>query len=124
MSREYSAYKPAAEKLTNFDRKEDSNWAASTNTGPCTSMASDEDYAAFLEKANADPFAGSKPKASASGAKSGKIQLKTVDHGEAVPMVLKSPTEKEEWIYVSDADEPFVAVSLKLGGSRLPDEGL
>jgi hypothetical protein len=84
-------------------------------------MASDEDYAAFLEKANADPSAGvTKTAASGSG---GKIQLKTVDHGLDVPRELKVATEKEEWIYISDADEPFVAVSLRLEGSRLPDEG-
>lgn len=82
-------------------------------------MASDEDYMAFLDKANADPNAGVAKTSSSGG---GKIQLKAVDHGAEIPHELKAPTEKEEWIYVSDADEPFVAVSLKLGGGKLPDE--
>jgi hypothetical protein len=89
-------------------------------TGP-DKMASDEDYMAFLDKANEDPSAGY----AATAAKSnGKMQLKTMDEGVDVPMELKMATEKEEWIYVSDADEPFVAVSLKLPGNKLPDEGL
>lgn len=84
-------------------------------------MASDEDYMAFLDKANADPSLGY----SVTGAKAGeKMQLKTLDEGLDVPKELKVATEKEEWVYVSDADEPFVAVSLRIHGEKLPDEGL
>jgi len=84
-------------------------------------MASDEDYMAFLDKANQDPSMGY----SAMGQKTGgKVQLKTVDEGVEVPDELRMATEREEWIYVSDADEPFVAVSLMLKGDKLPDEGL
>lgn len=84
-------------------------------------MASDEDYMAFLDKANQDPSIGY----SAMGHKTGgKVQLKTTDEGVEVPTELRMATEREEWIYVSDADEPFVAVSLKLLGEKLPDEGL
>jgi hypothetical protein len=84
-------------------------------------MASDEDYMAFLDKANQDPSIGY----SAMGQKTGgKVQLKTMDEGAEVPNELRMATEREEWIYSSDADEPFVAVSLKLKGEKLPDEGL
>jgi hypothetical protein len=87
-------------------------------------MASDEDYMAFLNKANEDPSKGynTTSAAAATGAGSGKIQLKTVDAGVEVPRELKAATDKEEWVYISDADEPFVAVSLRLEGSTLPDE--
>ena len=84
-------------------------------------MATDEEYMAFLDKANADPNAGIAKTAASGG---GKIQLKAVDPGVDIPHELKAPTDKEEWIYVSDADEPFVVVSLKLEGGNLPDEGL
>jgi hypothetical protein len=47
-----------------------------------------------------------------------------MDEGVEVPTELKMATEKEEWVYVSDADQPFVAVSLKCPGEKLPDEGL
>ncbi len=84
-------------------------------------MASDEDYMAFLDRANQDPSMGY----SAMGQKTGgKVQLKTVDAGTTVPDELRMAAEREEWIYVSDADEPFVAVSLKLKEEKLPDEGL
>jgi hypothetical protein len=96
------------------------NTATATVTGQ-DRMASDEDYMAFLDKANQDPSIGY----SAMGQKiGGKVQLKTMDEGATVPDELRMATEREEWIYVSDADEPFVAVSLKLSGHKLPDEGL
>jgi hypothetical protein len=84
-------------------------------------MATDEEYMAFLDKANQDLGAGVKT-APATG--SGKVQLKTLDHGVEVPLELKIPTEKKEWVYVSDADEPFVPVVLSIGEDKLPDEGL
>lgn len=91
--------------------------SADTTTKTDTKMASDEDYMSFLNKANEDPSAGTAKSAS----KGGKLELKSVDKGEEVPKVLREPTENEEWIYISDADEPFVAVALKLKGG-LPDE--
>jgi hypothetical protein len=102
----------------------DANTAPDTTASRATGqdkMASDEDYMAFLDKANQDPSIGY----SAMGHKTGgKVQLKTVDEDTTVPDELRMATEREEWIYVSDADEPFVAVSLKLKGEKLPDEGL
>jgi len=87
-------------------------------------MASDEDYMSFLDKANADPAAGYKSSDTSAGGKgkSGKVELKTVSPGAKVPREIQAATEKEEWIYVSDADEPFVGVSLALSKAALPDE--
>lgn len=80
-------------------------------------MASDEDYASFLDKANEDPNEGV---AKTQG--SGKIQLKAVDQGAKVPAGLKAATK--DAFYVSDADEPFEPVVLKHSGKSLPDEGM
>lgn len=77
-------------------------------------MASDEDYAAFLDKANQDPNEG------VSKTQSGKLELKSVDEGAEIPKVLKDATA--DAFYISDADEPFVPVSLKFGGKSLPNE--
>jgi hypothetical protein len=77
-------------------------------------MASDEDYASFLDKANQDPNEGV---AQGTG---GKIELKAVDSGIEVPKVLQDAT-KDAW-YVSDADEKFTPVVLKFKGKSLPDE--
>jgi len=82
-------------------------------------MASDDDYMNFLDKANQDPSAG---RANSSSKEHGKVQLKTVDSGHELPEEIKVATQKEEWIYVSDADEPFVGVSLTLKAKELPDE--
>lgn len=79
-------------------------------------MASDEDYASFLDRANEDPNKGV-----AKTQSSGKIQLKAVDHGVKVPAGLKDATK--DAFYVSDADEPFEPVVLKHSGKSLPDEG-
>ena len=78
-------------------------------------MASDEDYAAFLDKANQDPNEGV-----AKTQNKGKIQFKATDEGAKIPAVL-TKVVKEKY-YVSDADEPFEVVSL--GGLKggLPDE--
>ncbi|KAF4631931.1 hypothetical protein G7Y89_g6197 [Cudoniella acicularis] len=78
-------------------------------------MASDEDYAAFLEKANQDPNEGV-----AKNQSKGKVELKAVDSGVEIPAVLKKATE--DAFYISDADEPFVPVCLKHSGKSLPDE--
>jgi hypothetical protein len=67
-------------------------------------MGSDEDYAAFLDKANQDtsgPLAQSTPK------KAGTTSVNT-----SVP----SSLEQVEAYYTSDADEPFEPVSLKWEG--------
>jgi hypothetical protein len=83
-------------------------------------MASDEDYMAFLEKANKDPSEGyAKP---ASSNKQGAF--KTTDVGAQVPAVLRNVAKDS--FYVSEADEPFVPVCLAWdeSGKGLPDEGL
>jgi len=78
-------------------------------------MASDDDYAAFLDRANKDPSQGF-TKAQISG----KMGLKAVDDGVEVPAVLKRVAK--DTFYVSDADEPFVPVCLRLNGETLPNE--
>jgi len=80
-------------------------------------MASDDDYAAFLDKANQDPNEGVSKTQSSS-----KVELKAVDKDVDVPACLKKATK--DAFYVSDADEPFEPVCLKLSGKTLPDEGL
>jgi hypothetical protein len=83
-------------------------------------MASDEDYTAFLEKANADPNEGvAKTKDKKAG---GSANLKAVDAGAKVPKGLKDAVKDQ--VFVSDSDEPFEPVSLKLEGDELPDEGM
>lgn len=79
-------------------------------------MASDEDYMAFLDKANRDPNEGT---AKTQG--KGKVELKALDQGVTIPAALKKATS--DAFYVSDADEPFVPVCLKFEGKKLPDEG-
>lgn len=86
-----------------------------TNREDTGEMASDEDYAAFLDKANQDPNEGV-----AKGQSNGKIELKATDKGASVPEVLKKATK--DAFYVSDADEPFEPVCLKHSGKSLPDE--
>ncbi|KAL2759438.1 hypothetical protein ACRALDRAFT_1060514 [Sodiomyces alcalophilus JCM 7366] len=83
-------------------------------------MASDEDYMAFLNKANEDPQAGY-PKQADTGAGKG---FKAQDTGVEVPKPIAAALEKGDKVYVSDADEPFVAVALSWdeGGKGLPDE--
>ena len=96
-------------------------------------MASDEDYAAFLEKANADPNEGRAKTQDKNKSKGGGgTQLKAVDDGASVPKELREAVKDQ--VFVSDADEPFEVVSLSLGGAAakgaagkkgegLPDEG-
>lgn len=83
-------------------------------------MASDEDYMAFLDKANKDPNEGYAKPASSSGA---KLEFRATDHGVQVPAALKEVVQ--DAFYVSDADEPFVPVALNWdeGGKGLPNEG-
>jgi hypothetical protein len=79
-------------------------------------MASDEDYGSFLDKANQDPNEGH------AQTTSNKVELKAVDSGVEIPKVLKEAT-KDAW-YTSDADEKFTPVVLKFKGKTLPDEGM
>ena len=89
----------------------------SDGTGNRHTMASDEDYAAFLDKANADPNEGVSKTQS-----SGRIELKAVESGVKIPASLKKVTK--DAFYTSDADEPFEPVGLKFEGKTLPDAGL
>ena len=100
-------------------------------------MASDDDYMAFLNKANADPNAGTAAESKKEQKVKGKEheeELRTTDDGAAVPAAIRDAVRGA--FYVSDADEPFVPVCLQLpsstgeegeGGSEregLPDEGM
>lgn len=82
-------------------------------TGSLRTMASDEDYASFLEKANQDP-SGGKPSTQSTK----KVSTKSVD--TEVPKVLEQVDE----YYTSDADEPFEPVSLKWKSDKLPSAGM
>ncbi|KAI0440723.1 hypothetical protein F4803DRAFT_563616 [Xylaria telfairii] len=86
-------------------------------TTPAKKMASDEDYMAFLDKANRDPNEGhAKPQSKSE-------ELKATDDGAQIPAAIQEATK--DAFYVSDADEPFVPVCLAWdeGGKGLPDEG-
>ncbi|KAJ0339921.1 hypothetical protein COL922a_003950 [Colletotrichum nupharicola] len=79
---------------------------------------SDADYADFLDKANQDPNEGyAKPAATKKG------EFKAQDEDVEVPKAIQDVL-KEDKVYVSDADEPFVGVALAWdeGGKGLPDE--
>ncbi|TQV91493.1 hypothetical protein V2A60_008864 [Cordyceps javanica] len=79
-------------------------------------MASDEDYMAFLNKANNDADEAHANKASKQAA-----PLKTLDAGQAAPQGIVAVCK--EAVYTSDADEPFEPVSLKYAGDgTLPDK--
>ena len=77
-------------------------------------MASDDAYAAFLDKANQD--VGSDAPVSTSSNKA------SVNHQQNVPKALVAAAQDQ--YYVSDADEPFVAVAVPLKGEKLPTEGV
>jgi hypothetical protein len=85
-------------------------------------MASDEDYMAFLNKANQDPSEGVTP---ASTQAQGKPVFRTRQEGVEVPAVLDRLAKHGGAFYTSDADEPFEAVALAWDedGKGLPDEG-
>jgi hypothetical protein len=74
------------------------------------STMSDEDYEAFLNKANQD-VSGATTQSKKS------VGIKSVD--TEVPQDLEAIDE----VFVSDADEPFKPVSLKYTGSSLPSTG-
>ena len=68
-------------------------------------MGSDEDYAAFLDKANEDSSGAT----TRSKSKKEQKELRTTESGVAVPKELSSL----DAYYVSEADEPFEGVALK-----------
>ncbi|KAK0674520.1 hypothetical protein QBC41DRAFT_2207 [Cercophora samala] len=82
---------------------------------------SDEDYLAFLNKANAAP-------ASTAQSSTDKQHFKTVDEGVTVPEVLKKAVRGRVFTAASsEAESPFEVVALKLedggeDGGGLPDE--
>lgn len=81
-------------------------------------MASDEDYMAFLNKANADVSAGG----GRATTQAGSGPFKAVDAGSEVPKEIREACR--DTFYVSEADEPFEGVSLRwTAESGLPDEG-
>lgn len=102
-----------------------SNSSSDSDTTIPATMASDDDYMAFLNKANADPNAGT----AAESKKEHEEELRTTDDGAAVPAAIRDAVRGA--FYVSDADEPFVPVCLQLPSSTgederegLPDEGM
>ncbi|KAK1836181.1 hypothetical protein QBC39DRAFT_109507 [Podospora conica] len=92
------------------------------STTPAAKMASDDDYLAFLNKANQDPSEGR----ATTAASDSKSPFKTTSAGVEVPKVLQALAQREDLVYVSDADEPFVPVALRYEGEGkgggLPDE--
>ncbi|KAI5301624.1 hypothetical protein KEM56_001523 [Ascosphaera pollenicola] len=81
----------------------------STSSG-ALKMASDDDYMAFLNKANQDPAAGTRNASSqTSPSQGGEVKTTTVTEGEQVPASIKNV----EAYYVSDTDAEFVPVTLK-----------
>ncbi|KAK4181130.1 hypothetical protein QBC36DRAFT_129405 [Triangularia setosa] len=92
------------------------------STTTATKM-SDEDYLAFLNKANAPPTSSSSG-AQASSSSSDKQHFKTTDPGVPVPEVLKKAVKGRVFAAASsETESPFEVVALRLkSGSRLPDE--
>ncbi|KAH0494106.1 hypothetical protein TgHK011_000739 [Trichoderma gracile] len=96
-----------------------------STTPPSRKMATDEDYMAFLNKANQDADEGraSAQRSSQGGAAAAAQQrtFKATDDGAEIP---KSIAEAlRDAFYVSEADEPFSGVSLRWKGEGgLPDE--
>ncbi len=85
-------------------------------------MATDDEYMAFLDKANRDPSEGYAQAATTTGGGSGGgAELKATDAGVEVPPALAAAARGV--VYVSDADEEFVPVALRFAGETLPDEG-
>ncbi|KAF4961901.1 hypothetical protein FSARC_9977 [Fusarium sarcochroum] len=83
-----------------------------SNTRPLK-MSNDDDYMAFLNKANQDTGAGA--------ATQNKTTFKAKDQGIEVPKAISDVCKKA--VYTSDADEPFEEVSLKWQGKNgLPTE--
>ncbi|KAL2185239.1 hypothetical protein L209DRAFT_712473 [Thermothelomyces heterothallicus CBS 203.75] len=91
---------------------------------------SDQDYMAFLDKANEDPSKGvtSAAAAAAGGAatnQGAKTEFRATQEGVEVPAPIARVCGKGDVsFYASDADEPFEDVALRWdeGGKGLPDE--
>jgi hypothetical protein len=77
-------------------------------------MSSDQEYAAFLEKANQDTGSNT---VNTTSSNSGFAQTKAVD--TKVPAELNSV---DSFFYQSDTDEPFEPVALKYDRGKL-DQG-
>jgi hypothetical protein len=76
-------------------------------------MSNDDDYMAFLNKANQDTGAGASTQK--------KTTFKAKDQGAEVPKAIIDVCKNA--VYTSDADEPFEEVSLKWQGKNgLPTE--
>jgi len=87
-------------------------------------MASDEDYLAFLNKAN-EPLAAKPPQKTDA---TREEVFHATQEGVEVPECLVSACQQAEekgLCYVSETDEPFELVGLALEGEEevLPDEG-
>ncbi|KAI9055840.1 hypothetical protein LZ554_000779 [Drepanopeziza brunnea f. sp. 'monogermtubi'] len=93
------------------------------NTQGGGKMATEDEYMSFLDKANRDPGEGVAEGKSEGGGTEVK-GLKAADEAGEVPEAIRRVLGKNESFYVSDADEPFVGVALKLGKGEegLPDE--
>ncbi|PSR90538.1 hypothetical protein BD289DRAFT_430736 [Coniella lustricola] len=86
-------------------------------SNPYSNMASDQDYQSFLDKANQDTSSGS---ATVQTSQS-KKEFKATDKKTDIPQPLVKVTQ--DAFYMSDADEPFVPVSLAWEkGEGLPNE--
>jgi hypothetical protein len=77
-------------------------------------MSSDADYLSFLDKANAQRDAGTKPQAQSQAALGNQIRTETVETGVAVPKSLRSINVD----YISETDEPFEPVVLRWDGAK------
>ena len=83
-------------------------------------MADDNSYMAFLEKAN-QPLTGYSNAKTVPSPEEKK--LKALDEGVYVPSKIASLVQKEDLVYMSDADEPFEPVALKWEKKELPNAG-
>jgi hypothetical protein len=87
-------------------------------------MATDDEYMAFLEKANRDPNEGF---ASVQGSGSNSKEFKHMDEDATIPEPIQKVMRggQQALVYTSDADEPFLPVVLAWheSGNTLPDEG-
>ncbi|KAL2139731.1 hypothetical protein VTI28DRAFT_4740 [Corynascus sepedonium] len=90
---------------------------------------SDQDYMAFLNKANEDPSKGATSSTAITGAATNnqgpRKKFRATQEGVEVPgPIAKVCGKGDVSFYASDADEPFEAVALRWdeGGKGLPDE--
>ncbi|KAL2116849.1 hypothetical protein VTJ04DRAFT_9017 [Mycothermus thermophilus] len=92
------------------------------NNNPSQSRA-DQDYLAFLNKAN-EELPAKVPQAPTVTATGNKKPFRTRQEGVEVPAPLLAVVDKPDAFYVSDADEPFEVVALAWdeAGRGLPDE--